>query len=81
MSDSKILVEDFVQKKYAVVDVIAAQDGATRKIEMTPLSLLTQEMVPMADGKIMYLNPGSFRNREPRFYVVGPEGRGFPTFT
>lgn len=81
VSDSKILVEDFVQKKYAVVDVMAVQEDAGRKVEMLPLSLLTQEMVPMADGKIMYLNPGSFRSSEPRFYVVGPEGRGFPTFT
>ncbi|MCR5828037.1 MAG: hypothetical protein K6G53_06440 [Bacteroidales bacterium] len=74
VSDSRILVEDIVQKKYAVVDVMAVQWGARRKIEMASLSLLTQEMVPMDDGKIMYLNPGSFRSREPRFYVVDPKG-------
>ena len=72
VSGSRILVQDIVQKKYTIVDILAPVENIHYKPEMIPLTLLTQEMVPIDKDKILYLNQGSFRSREPRFYYDVP---------
>lgn len=75
VSGSRILVKDIVQNKYTIIDVLASVDDINYKPEMIPLTLLTQEMVPVDNEKILYLNQGSFRSHEPRFYLFEPKGR------
>ena len=74
VSGSRILVKDMVQKRYSIVDIWASINDIQYKPEMIPLTLLTQEMVPIDNEIILYLNQGSFRSHEPRFYFFGPKG-------
>ena len=75
-SGSKILIRDIVQKTYTVVDVTKVMEDSSHRIESLPMTLLTQEMVPFNNDKILYLNQGSFRSKEPRFYIIGTEEQG-----
>lgn len=75
-SGSTILIEDIIQKKFSVIDVREVMDDRQQEIEMIPLSFFTQEMIPIGVGKILYLNQGSFRSNEPRFFIASPEGDG-----
>lgn len=75
-SGSKILIRDIVQKTYTVVDVTQVQEESSYRIETLPSTLLTQEMVSFNNDKILYLNQGSFRSKEPRFYIIGAEEQG-----
>ena len=75
-SDSKILIRDIVQNTYTVINIKQVLDDSSYSIEMLPMTLLTQEMVPFNNDKILYLNQGSFRSKEPRFYIIGTQEQG-----
>ena len=75
-SGSKILIRDVVQNTYIVVDIKQVLEDSSHSIEVLPMTLLTQEMVPFGNDKLLYLNQGSFRSKEPRFYIIGAEEQG-----
>ncbi len=75
-SGSKILIRDIVQKTYTVVDVTKVMEDSSHRIESLPMTLLTQEITPFDNDRLLYLNQGSFRSKEPRFYIIGAEEQG-----
>ena len=73
VSGTKILVRDIVQHNYAIVDIHEVMENPSHSIAFKPYTLLTQEMIPIDDGRIAYLNQGSFRSSEKRYYVIGKD--------
>ncbi len=76
VSGSKILIRDIVQKTYTIVDIKQSLEDSSYSIVMLPMTLLTQEMVPICNNRILYLNQGSFRSKEPRFYIIESKEKG-----
>lgn len=76
VSGTKILIKDIVQRKYTIVDIPTVMEDNFCDINMIPLTLMTQEMIPLNGDKILYLNQGSFRSHEKRFFVVQQESQG-----
>ncbi|MBO4657130.1 MAG: hypothetical protein J5639_05090 [Bacteroidales bacterium] len=70
ISGTKILVRDIVQHNYAIVDIHKVQENPSQTIDLMPYSLLTQELIPIENENIVYLNQGSFRSTEKRYYVI-----------
>lgn len=75
ISASLILIKDFVQKKYAILNINQLLGDTLFTIDMIPLTIKTQEMIPINNGNIIYLNQGSFRSNEKRFYTISPAQR------